>query len=123
MEHLQNLYYALAELAYAIAKADGQIQFEEKKIIHDIVITELKRNNFYFENLELVVRFIQIDDMPIETIYTEALDVIKNNSFYLDKSLKEKFIDVIQQIAIAFPPVTESEKSIIDRFKRDINRI
>ena len=123
MEHLQNLYYALGELAYAVAKADGTIHKEEKKTIHDIVIAELKKNNFYFENLELTIRFLQKDNIPVETIYVEALDVMRSNHFYFDKSLKEKFIGIIQKIADAFPPITLSEQSIIDKFKRDINKL
>ena len=120
MEHLQDLYYALGELAYAIAKADGKIQKEEKKTIHDIVIAELKKNNFYFEDLELIIQFIQKDNLPFEKIYDEALDVMRQNSFYLDKSLKEKFMSIIQKIANAFPPVTKSEQCIIDKFEKDL---
>lgn len=123
MEHLQNLYYVLGELSYAIAKADGAIQKEEKEAIHAIVISELKKNNFYFEDLEMTFRFMQKDNIQIETIYEEALDVMRSNSFYLDKKLKEKFISVIQKIADAFPPITSSEQSFIDRFKTDINKL
>ena len=118
---IQNLYYALGELAYAIAKADGAIQNEEKQTLHHIVISELKKNNFDIENIEIIPRFMEQDHVPVETTYQEALDVMRTNSFYLNEILKEKFISFIQTVADAFPPVTTEEQFIIDRFKKDIN--
>lgn len=120
---IQNLYYALGELAYAIAKADGAIQNEEKQILHHIVISELKKNNFDIENIEIIPRFMEQDDVPVETTYREALDLMRTNNIYLSETLKEKFISFIQTVADAFPPVTIEEQSIIDRFKKDINEL
>jgi hypothetical protein len=48
---------------------------------------------------------------------------IKTNSHYLSPELKEKFIAVMQKTAGAFPPVTNEESDIINRFKRDIENI
>ena len=118
---IQNLYYALGELAYAIAKADGTIQDEEKQTLHHVVISELTKNNFHIENIEIIPRFMEQDHVPVENTYKEALDVMRVNSLYLDETLKEKFISVIQKVADAFPPVTREEQFIIDRFKKDLN--
>lgn len=123
MEHLQNLYYALGELIYAIAKSDGSFQKEEKNTIHEIISEELKKNNIYVENMELELSYIQKDDVPIEIVYQEALDEMKRNSFYLDSNLKKEFIITLEKIANAFPPTTSSEQSMIDRLKQDMKSL
>jgi len=82
MEHLQNIYYSLAEIAYAIAKIDGKIQDEEKEMIHEIVDSEMKENNLFLENMEFVIRFIQKDDVPAEIVYQGAMDEIRKNRYY-----------------------------------------
>ena len=116
-----NLYYALGELAYAIAQADGAIQKSEKKTLHQVVISELKKNNFEIEDIEIIPRFLEQDQVPIELTYKEAIDIMRENNFYLDAALKEKFINVLQNVANAFPPITDQEQALIDRFIKDIS--
>ena len=45
MNKKESLYYALGHLAYAVAIADGEIQKEEQRIVHDIVINEVRKKN------------------------------------------------------------------------------
>ena len=45
----QNLHTAIGQLAYAVAKADGTIQLEERKKFHDIVEAELRCNDYDFD--------------------------------------------------------------------------
>ena len=63
------------------------------------------------------------DKMDSNTVYEWAMKEIKTNSHYLSPQLKEKFISVIEKIAVAFPPVTNEESDIINRFKKDIKDI
>ena len=37
MEGVERLYYGLGLLAYAVAKADGKVDPEERQKLHDIV--------------------------------------------------------------------------------------
>ena len=41
MNSTENLHYAIGELAYAVACADGIVQKEERQKFHDIVLAEL----------------------------------------------------------------------------------
>ena len=39
---IQNLHYAIGQLAYCIARVDGKVQKEEREKFHDIVVSELE---------------------------------------------------------------------------------
>ena len=60
------------------------------------------------------------DRQSIETVYNWALKTIKTNSHYLSPELKTTFIKVMEKVAKAYPPVTQSESNLLDRFKKDI---
>jgi len=51
------------------------------------------------------------------------MNQIKLNGHYLSPQLKETFINVAEQIANAYPPVTKNEESLLERFKKDIANI
>lgn len=123
MTPLQNLYYAIGELAYAVACADGQVQKEERKKFHDLVESELQNHHPDFDISDIIFKLMDKDRFDCETTYQWAMDEIKLNSHYLSPELKKIFIRVMEKVAIAFPPVTTSEKNLIDRFKKDIAAI
>ena len=120
MTPLENLHYAIGELAYAVASADGKVQPEERKRFHDIIAAELRYRHYDFDVSDIIFQIMDKDKMDSETTYKWAIDQIKLNSHYLSPKLKETFIKVIEKVAKAYPPVTRSEQSIIDRFKNDI---
>lgn len=123
MTPIQNLYYALGELAYAVAHADGNIQKEERKKFHDIVTTELVSKGADFDISDIIFSIMDKDKMDSATTYKWAIHEIRLNSHYLSPELKKTFISVIEKVAKAFPPVTLSEQRLIDRFKKDIEII
>lgn len=120
MTSLENLHYAIGELAYAVARADGNVQKEERKIFHDIVEAELRCKDYAFDISGIIFQIMDKDKTDSATTYDWAMDEIKLNSHYLSPELKNKFISVMEKVAKAFPPVTVSEESIISKFKKDI---
>ena len=48
MNQVENLHYAIGQLAFAVAFSDGKIQKEEKEIFEKLVTTELHNNDFNF---------------------------------------------------------------------------
>lgn len=117
----QNLHTAIGELAYAIARADGSIQQEERKKFHDIVAAELHCKDYDFDVSDIIFQVLEKDKfIDSKTSYDWAMKEIRLNSHYLSPSLKETFIKVIEKIARSFPPVTKEEESLIERFKNDI---
>ena len=123
MTPLENLHYAIGELAYAVARADGSVQKEERKIFHDIVEAELRCKDYSFDISDIIFQIMDKDKTDSATTYNWAMDEIKLNSHYLSPELKNKFISVIGKVAKAFPPVAVSEQSLIDKFKKAISEI
>ena len=121
---LENLHYALGELAYAIAAVDGKVSKEERKKFHDIVAAEIRCRDYDFNVSDIIFQILDKDrQLDIESIYSNAMHTIKTNSHYLSPELKATFHIVMEKIAKAFPPVTPAEKNLIDRFKTDIEPI
>jgi hypothetical protein len=121
MTQLQNLHYALGELAYAIACADGELQKEERNAFEAIVTEELKKNNFHFHVSEIIFQIMEKDRTPLVDCYQWAMRQIRLNSHYLSPELKATFKSVIGKIAAAFPPVTIEERALIAMFEKDID--
>ena len=120
MTPLESLHYAIGELAYAVARADGNVQKEERKKFHNIVEAELRCKDYAFDISDIVFQIMDKDKIDSETTYKWAMDEIRLNSHYLSPKLKETFITVMEKVAKAFPPVTVNEQTFIDRFKKDI---
>ncbi len=123
MTSLQNLHYAIGQIAYAIAFADGNVQQKERQKFHDIIAAELRCHDYDFNISDIIFQILDKDKIDTETTYYWAMKEIKLNSHYLSPQLKKTFIKVIEKIAKAYPPVTDDEKNIIERFKKDIEPI
>jgi uncharacterized tellurite resistance protein B-like protein len=120
MTSLESLHYAIGELAYAMARIDGKVQREERQRFFDIVTTELAAKHGDFDIAKIIFQIIEKDKMDAETTYNWAMREIKLNSHYLSPELKQSYIDIMEKIAEAYPPVTLEEKTILERFKKDI---
>jgi uncharacterized tellurite resistance protein B-like protein len=120
----QNIHKAMGSLAYAIAKADGQIQEQEKEIIRKLAQKEFEisdSDNEWIENM-----FVSLEEKKIslEDAYNYALDVLEANrfDFDFDQLMKEKCVRFIERIAEEFDGISTDEQLVIKRFKKDINK-
>lgn len=121
MTPLQNLHYAIGELAYAIARADGTVQNEERKKFHDIVAAELRCKDYDFDVSDIIFQILEGDKyVDTQTSYDWAMKQIRLNSHYLSPKLKSTFMKVIEKVAKAYSPVTHEEMTLIEKFERDI---
>jgi uncharacterized tellurite resistance protein B-like protein len=120
MTATENLHYAIGEIAYAIARADGEVQKEERIKFHNIVEAELRCKDYNFSISDIIFQVLDKDKTSTTYAYDWAMGQIKVNSHYLSPALKATFIKVIEKIAKAYPPVTLEENSLIERFKKDI---
>jgi uncharacterized tellurite resistance protein B-like protein len=120
MTPLESLHYAIGELAYAVARADGSVQKEERKKFHDIVAAELRCKDYAFDVSDIIFQMMDKDKTDSITTYKWAMDEIRLNSHYLSPELKKTFISVMEKVAKAFPPVTVKEQDLINKFKKDI---
>jgi len=120
MTPTENLHYAIGEMAYAIARADGAVQKEERQKFHDIVEAELRMKDQGFNISDIIFKIMDKDKTSTEDAYNRAMGQIRVNSHYLSPQLKETFIKVIEKVAKAYAPVTVDETDIIEKFKKDI---
>lgn len=120
MTPTENLHYAIGELAYAIAAADGVISREERGSFHHIIVQELYNEDYEFDISDIIFQMMDKEKISMQDAYERAMKQIRMNSHYLSPSLKAKFIRIIEKVAEAYEPVTIAEKELIERFKREI---
>jgi len=119
----QNIYVAMGSLAYAIAKADGVIQEEEKQLIKRLAQEELLRDEELDTNwIDDIFNRLETDKISVEDAYNYAIDVLKANKFEYDfyDSTKQKCIKFMEKTAFSFGGISHNEQSIIEQFKRDV---
>ena len=119
MNSKQHLYYALGILAYAVAKTDGAIQTEERKMISSIVKQE-SGHVMDFEYVEIIFSLLQKENYEPNKVYEWAMNAFRLGEHYFTPLMKEQFVSVIKKIAEAFPPTIEEEKNLIEKFSRNI---
>lgn len=121
MTPTENLHYAIGQLAYSIAKADGQVQKEEREKFAKIVAAELRMHDPTFDVSDIIFKVIEDEKIiSAKDAYNWAMKQIQTNSHYLSPKLKETFIKVMEKVAKAYPPVTIDEMEILERFRKDI---
>lgn len=123
MTQLENLHYAIGELAYAMARIDGTVQKQERELFFDIVTQELAAHHGNFDVSKIIFEVMEKDKINSETTYNWAMKEIRLNSHYLSPELKQTFISIMEKIAQSYPPVTPEEQSLLNRFKKDIEPI
>lgn len=122
MDYKQNLYYALGILAYAVAKVDGEVQREERQVVHDIVAEETEHTMDY-SYMEIIFHILQKEDRSFEQVYEWALKYFELGKYHFTSQMKEQFIRVIERVADAAESTSQEEKDIIERFKKDLNAL
>lgn len=120
----ENLHYAIGQLAYAMAQADGELQPEERNKFLYLVTTEIQSEDYDFNVSEIIFHLLEkYNFVDIQTTYENAMKEIRINSHYLSPGLKTRFISLLEKMASAFPPVTVEESELIDKFKKEIEPI
>ncbi|UII24908.1 hypothetical protein LVD15_16540 [Fulvivirga maritima] len=115
----REIYRAIGELAYVIAKATNGLQPEEKAAFMQIIKEELK-----FEAWAAESRFEILDEKIHPTIdhaYNEALHGLKLYKEQLTPELKTTAVTVLRKVAQACGN-TEIDEFILDRFESDLKK-
>jgi len=115
------LVQALAELAYSIALADGELEEKEKKAFNEIIESELGKSAWSAKN-----RFAILEERispNIEQSYKFAMFAIKTNKKDFTSDLKRKYINVIERVASSVEGLRKEERDLIKRFRKDIDLI
>jgi hypothetical protein len=116
----RDLYRAIGELAYVIAKSDG-LKLEERKAFYDIIEKELS-----FESWAAQSRFDVMDEETnptMEHAYNDAMNEFRRHKHLVDDALVAKALNVFRAVASACNGTSEVEAFIINRFEHDIKHL
>jgi uncharacterized tellurite resistance protein B-like protein len=121
---IQNIYIAMGSLAYAITKADGQIQEQEKNTIKQLAQKEFELNDLDNEWIENMFIKLEKEGISLDDAYNYAIDVLEANryEFDFDFEMKQKCVRFMERVAESANGVSVNEQLILKKFKTDITR-
>lgn len=114
----REIYRAIAEMAYVIAKADKGLSAEERRAFYKIAAEDLD-----YESWAAQSRFELLDEVvqpTIEKAYNDAIHDLRKYKTHFTDDLKAKAISVLQKVAASCNGFSAYEAFIIDRFKNDL---
>lgn len=123
MNPLQKIYYALGELAYIVAAADGAIQNSEINKLHELVVKQLKEHNSSFEYSDVIFNVLNEEKPNLDLIFKLAIEELKSASNYITPQIKEQIIGVLTKIGESYEQVTSHQKEIIDKVDLELRKL
>ena len=123
MQGIEKVYYALGELAYLVAEADGKVQQPEIDKLHALVVNQVKKHNPSFEYSDIIFHVLNDEKPNLDTIYKLAIKELKEAKYFLTPEVKELIISVLTSIAEAYGKVTLHEKEIIGKVELELRSI
>lgn len=116
-------YYGLGIVAYCVANSDGSIQQRERRELMNLVESWSKQIETGFNVSEVIFSILTKTNKYEVLTYEKGLEYIRKGREHLSPKLKERFIFLINDIAHSFPPVTEEERQILERFENDLKHL
>jgi uncharacterized tellurite resistance protein B-like protein len=118
MDAKELLYYGFGQVVYALAAADGEVQKEEwlklqetLKEAHDQKHIEMDVTGIIFKLQESQKTFSSEESLEM------GLKNMKLGDNHLTPQLYDSFLHILGKIANAFPPSTESELNVMEKFE------
>ena len=117
----REIYRAIAELAYFVAKADKGLSAAERIAFYKIAAEDLDYDSWAAQS-----RFELLDDVihpSIDKAYNDAIHELKKYKDNLTNELKDKALLVLQKLAASCNGLSANEAFILDRFKKDLHQL
>ncbi len=116
-----NLYRAIGELAYVIARSDSLLTQLERTVFREAVKEELRG-----EGWAAIDRFEYLDQNEqkptLEQSYNRAIYTFKQNKQALSAELAEKFVSLLEKVG-GVSGITDREIIVIEQFQVDMAKI
>lgn len=123
MDSRQHLFYGLGLIAYAVADIDGKVQRSESETLHRIMKEGIAKIDPDYDLADIIFQVMQHDKIDFETAYKWGMDAFKTGEQYLTPGMKWNFLDILQEVADAFPTASNQEGELIARFARDLRSL
>ena len=127
----REFYVELGKLLYAMAKADGKVQLEEVKALHNLVrdvlikiektTDEFGTNTAFYTEFEFETLVDKKADMA--AAYKSFISFITANKSHITKNMTDLCIESVEKIAEAFEGIVVSEQLLIDKLNADFKRL
>lgn len=115
------LYREFAELAYALAKADGRIEGREMEAFRRVISEELGEDALVASDW---FDLLQEHSRPtIKEAYNNVFHILALNKIEITPQMRERYLRVLTHIAEAYGGVDEREAFLIARFDEDLTRL
>ncbi len=121
MNEKENLFYALGHLAYAVAMADGEVQKEERQLVHQIVSSEMKKITPEINISEIIFSILSEQQENLETTLSRGLKELRMSKNSLDSKYKDQILQTLYKVAEAFPPVEQAEQKVLSKIKQELD--
>lgn len=122
MDSKQHIYYALGTLAYAVAKADGKVQNEERLKVKEIVKKGIE-HEVDFTYTDIIFQILQKDNMGFRDVYKWAMKSFETGKYHLTTEVKTQFIQILDEVAASFTPDDPEEQKLLSNFKDDLLKL
>lgn len=116
-----EIYRSVAELGYAVAKADGGMQSVEKEEFYRIMQEDLYPHGGLAESRFEILE--NLGNLTVDQAYRLVITTIKRNRSFFTEEMKGQFLGVMQKIAEAYNGVEEREQELIERFMKDLDNL
>lgn len=129
---IRSYFTALGQLVYAVAKADGSVQTEERAKIFQFVISQLVsleretgRGKQALEAFYLEKEFHRLRDkgVSMDDAYDMFLEFLEENRKDFDDEKKETCLSVMEKVAEAYRGIEEPERKLMDKIRKKIESI
>lgn len=112
MKNKEKLYETLGELLFAIAKADGIIQNEERDSLN-----ELLKDHTWASDIKWSFNYEESRESSVEETYNKVIDFCHS---YGPTPEYNEFIDAMKFVAKSSQGIDQNESEIINSFSQDL---
>lgn len=114
----RDLYRALAELAYTIALSDGTLQESERQAFLASIQKKLGEDYWIAESrFEILEESVQ---PSLDSAYNYTLLTLRRNWRQFSEELRDRFLEVMDEVSQAYQGKSPEEEEILSRFKNDL---
>ena len=124
MDARDHLFYGFGQIVYAMALSDGQVQSAERDSLHRQMEEGFQKHQIDYTNTEIIFELLDKEKVfTAEETYKEGLKNMKLGGHKMEPHYKGGFINILETIAMSFPPVTIEERHLLDHFKEDLETV
>jgi hypothetical protein len=124
MDGKEMIYYGFGQIILSLALIDGKIQREEEESLNNIIEKAHKDNLIEMDLTGIIFKIQKFENAFTPTeIFLMGIKNIKLGDNHLTPQLLKNFTTILNSIAEAFPPKTNEELNIVNRFENSFKYI